>query len=74
VRFTSNRTWTDIYTVPGDEDSAVETLRGEDIHAFLPGGMIQIAGLQLSETDMRGVFRFPDAPEQADELCAALGG
>jgi hypothetical protein len=74
VRFTRNRTWTDIYTIPGDEDSAVEVLRGLDVHAFLPGGMIQVAGRQASETDMRGVFRFADSPEVADALCEALGG
>jgi hypothetical protein len=74
VRFIAHRTWTDVYTVPGDEGSAVETFRGVDLHVFLPGGVIQIAGLQLSETDQRGVFRLPDDPQVADALCEALGG
>jgi hypothetical protein len=73
VSFIGHRTWTDIYTVPGDEGSAIETFRGLDLRAFLPGGVIQIAGLQLSETEAHGVFRFPEDPEAADALCAALG-
>jgi hypothetical protein len=74
VRFFAHATWTDVYTVPGDEGSAVETLRGVDLHVFLPGGVIHMAGLQLSDTDLRGVFRFPDDPQAADALCEALGG
>jgi hypothetical protein len=35
--------------------------------------VIQIAGLQLSETEAHGVFRFPEDPAAADALCAALG-
>jgi hypothetical protein len=73
VRFSGHRTWTDIYTVPGDEGSAVETFRGLDLHLFMPGGAVQIAGLQLSETEHHGVFRFPESPQAADALCAALG-
>jgi hypothetical protein len=73
VRFIAHRTWTDVYTVPGDEGSAVETFRGLDLHLFVPGGVVQIAGLQLSETDHRGVFRFPEDPDAADALCEALG-
>lgn len=74
VRFIAHRTWTDVYSVPGDEGSAVETFRGVDLHVFVPGGVIQVAGLQLSETDQRGVFRLPDDPQMADALCEALGG
>jgi hypothetical protein len=73
VSFIGHRTWTDVYTVPGDEESAIETFRGLGLRAFLPGGAIQIAGLQLSETEAHGVFRLPEDPEVADALCAALG-
>jgi hypothetical protein len=73
VSFIGRRTWTDVYTVPGDEGSAIETYRGLDLRAFLPGGVIQIAGIQLSENEAHGVFRFPEDPEVADALCAALG-
>ena len=74
VTFKAHRTWTDVYSVPGDEGSAVESFRGLDLHVFVAGGVVQIAGLQLSETDHRGVFRFPDDPQAADALCEALGG
>jgi hypothetical protein len=73
VSFIGHRTWTDVYTVPGDEESAIETFRGLGVRVFLPGGVIQIAGLQLSETEAHGVFRFPEDPEVAAALCAALG-
>jgi hypothetical protein len=72
VSFIGRRTWTDVYTVPGDEGSAIEMFRGVDLKVFLPGGLIQIAGLQLSETEAHGVFRFPEDPEVADALCAVL--
>jgi hypothetical protein len=73
VSFIGHRTWTDVYTVPGDEGSAIETYRGLDLHVFLAGGVIQIAGIWPPETEAHGVFRFPEDPEVADALCAALG-
>ena len=74
VRFFANRTWTDIYPVPGDEGSQVEVYRGVDLHLFGSRGTVQIAGLQMDDGETHGVFRFPDDPRAAATLCAALGG
>ena len=73
VRFIANRTWTDVYPVPGDEGSQVEVYRGLDLHVFGARGTVQIAGLQLDDGETHGVFRFPDDPRAAATLCLALG-
>lgn len=74
VRIEGHVNWSDEYPVPGDETSAVTTFRGLGLRAFIPGGTVQIAGLERPDTAPRGVFRFPEDPAAADALCEALEG
>ena len=74
VRFIAHRTWTDVYTVPGDEGSAVELFRGLDSTSSCRAAWSRSQDSSCRKTDHRGVFRFPDDPEAADALCEALGG
>lgn len=73
VRVAGHLNWIDTYLVPGDEGSASTTYQGLGLHAFVPGGVIQIAGLERPDADPAGVFRFPDDPAAAAALCAAMG-
>lgn len=72
VRIEGHVSWIDTYHVPGDEGSVTTTFQGLGLHAFVPGGVIQIAGLERPDSDAAGVFRFPDDPAAAEALCAAL--
>ena len=48
VRFIANRTWTDVYPVPGDEGSQVEVYRGLDLHVFGARGTSRSRGSSLT--------------------------
>jgi hypothetical protein len=72
VRIEGHVNWVDSYAVPGDESSASTTFHGLGLHAFVPGGVVQIAGLERPDGDPSGVFRFPEDPAAAAALCAAL--
>jgi hypothetical protein len=73
VRIEGHLNWIDTYLVPGDESSASTTFQGLGLRAFVPGGVVQIAGLERPDEDPAGVFRFPEDPAAAEALCAALG-
>ena len=67
--------WT-YYAVPGDESSGSGPAHGNDLIISAPGYgvIVHIAGLSLPDETHRGTFRFPEDPEVAAELCAALTG
>jgi hypothetical protein len=71
VRIEGHTNWVDTYAIPGDEDSASTVVRGLGFRAFVPGGVVQVAGLERPDA-AHGVFRFPDDPAAAEALCAAL--
>jgi hypothetical protein len=72
LSFIGRANWSDVYAVPGDEDSAATTFRALGLHVFVPGGVIHIAGIERPDAEPRGVYRFPEDPQAADALCAAL--
>jgi hypothetical protein len=74
VRIEGHVSWIDTYHVPGDDGSVTTTYQGMSLHAFVPGGVVQIAGLERPDADPAGVFRFPDDPAAAEALCSALRG
>lgn len=67
--------WT-YYAVPGDESSGSGPAHGNDLIISAPGYgvIVHIAGLGLPDETFHGTFRFPEDPEVAAELCAALTG
>jgi hypothetical protein len=67
--------WT-YYAVPGDESSGSGPVHGNDLIISAPGYgvIVHIAGLGLPDETFHGTFRFPEDPEVAAELCAALTG
>ena len=73
IAFSGHSNWSDLYLIPGDEDSAVGASRGE-LTVHLPGGRgsIHIAGIDLGDTH-RGVLRPPDDPAVGAVLCDTLG-
>jgi len=71
LAFVAYPNWIDIYTVPGDVESAIETLQGNELTVFLPGRSLHIAGIDVDE-EHRGVFRDLADPEAAADVCRAL--
>jgi hypothetical protein len=67
--------WT-YYAIPGDESSGSGPQHGSDLTISAPGYgvIVHIAGLSLPDETHRGTIRFPEDPEVAAELCAALTG
>jgi hypothetical protein len=67
--------WT-YYAVPGDESSGSGPELGNSLTISAPGYgvIVHIAGLSLPDETFHGTFRFPEDPEVAAELCAALTG
>jgi hypothetical protein len=81
VRFFAHDNWTDIYTTPGDEDSASTTYHGDSFTAMAPGYgvLFHIAGQDLPDGTHHGAggaFFIDDEgnvdPEADAALCAAL--
>lgn len=59
VRVFDHRNWWDYYAVPGDEDSAIETVHGNVDRMLLPGygGILHNAGIYLPDGTHHGVAR-----------------
>jgi hypothetical protein len=76
VTISAHDNWRNEYLIPGDEASGTTVAHGDGFTAQAPGfGVIShIAGLDPVEGDHRGIFRVPEDPAVAAELCAALGG
>lgn len=80
VRFFAHDNWTDIYTTPGDEESASTTSHGVGLRIIAPGsGGLIYAGTTLPDGTHHGVplrrdlFTGEDiAPEADAMLCEAL--
>jgi hypothetical protein len=78
VRFFAHDNWTDIYTTPGDEESASTTSHGVGLRIIAPGsGGLIYAGITLPDETHHGVKRdlFAGeeiAPEADAVLCEAL--
>ncbi len=80
VRFFAHDNWTDIYTTPGDEESASTTSHGVGLRIIAPGsGGLIYAGITLPDGTHHGVplrrdlFTGEDiAPEADAVLCEAL--
>ena len=80
VRFFAHDNWTDIYTTPGDEESASTTYHGVGLRIIAPGsGGLIYAGTTLPDGTHHGVplrrdlFTGEDiAPEADAVLCEAL--
>jgi hypothetical protein len=73
---TQHFNWWTYYAVPGDESSASSVEHGSDLTISAPryGVIVHLAGLIVWDETYHGTFRFPDDPEVAAELCAALTG
>jgi hypothetical protein len=73
---TQHSNWWTYYAVPGDESSGSGPARGNDLIISAPGYgvIVHIAGLSVPDETFHGTFRFPEDPEVAAELCAALTG
>ena len=71
IAFVGHPNWIDIYAVPGDPDTAVETLQGDELTVFLPGRTLHVAGIDIDE-EHRGVLREISDPEAASAVCGAL--
>ena len=80
VRFFAHDNWTDIYTTPGDEESASTTSHGVGLRIIAPGsGGLIYAGITLPDGTHHGVTLSRDlfsgediAPEADAMLCEAL--
>ncbi len=74
VAITAHLNWYDSqYTDPNDIDSGTGASHGElTIRAPSYGVIAHIAGLDRPDDTHRGVFRVPEDPAVAAELCAAL--
>ncbi len=81
VRFFAHDNWTDVYAIPGDEDSASTTYHGDSFTAMAPGSgvLFHIAGIDLPDGTHHGAggaFFIDDEgnvdPEADAALCAAL--
>jgi hypothetical protein len=80
VRFFAHDNWTDIYTTPGDEESASTTYHGVGLRIIAPGSGGPIyAGITLPEGTHHGtplrrdLFSGEDVAPEADAvLCEAL--
>lgn len=78
VRFFAHDNWTDIYTTPGDEESASTTYHGVGFRIIAPGsGGLIYAGTDLPDGTHHGVrrdlFTGEDVAPEADAvLCEAL--
>ena len=80
VRFFAHDNWTDIYTTPGDEESASTTYHGVGLRIIAPGsGGLIYAGITLPDGTHHGtplrrdLFSGEDiAPEADAVLCEAL--
>ena len=80
VRFFAHDNWTDLYAVPGDEDSASTTYHGVAFRVVAPGsGGLIYAGIVLPDETHHGVggdFFIDEEgnvdPEADAMLCAAL--
>jgi hypothetical protein len=80
VRFFAHDNWTDIYTTPGDEESASPTYHGVGLRIIAPGSGGPIyAGITLPEGTHHGtplrrdLFSGEDVAPEADAvLCEAL--
>jgi hypothetical protein len=69
--------WWIYYAVPGDESSGSLQERGTSLTISAPGYgvIVHIAGQFVPDDEtFHGTVRFPDDPEVAAELCAALTG
>jgi hypothetical protein len=73
---TQHSNWWTYYAVPGDESSGSGPQHGNDLIISAPGYgvIVHIAGLSVPDETFHGTFRFPEDPEVAAELCAALTG
>jgi hypothetical protein len=80
VRYFAHDNWTDIYTTPGDEESASTTSHGVGLRIIVPGsGGLIYAGTTLPDGTHHGtplrrdLFSGEDiAPEADAVLCEAL--
>jgi hypothetical protein len=68
--------WWNYYAIPGDESSGGLQEPGNSLTISAPGYgvIVHIAGQFVPDETFHGTFRFPDDPEVAAELCAALTG
>jgi hypothetical protein len=68
--------WWNYYAIPGDESSGSLQEPGNSLTISAPGYgvIVHIAGQFVPDETFHGTFRFPDDPEVAAELCAALTG
>jgi hypothetical protein len=74
VRIASHATWGEVYTVPGDEGSAVAHSRGTDLLAWAPdGGLVAHVSGRSHDDTFTGHFGIPEDPALADTICEALG-
>ncbi len=75
VSVVSHATWGEVYTIPGDESSAVGHVRGTELLAKSADGKVvaHISGRTNAEGDFTGLFLPPDDPRVAGTLCDALG-
>ena len=73
---TQHYNWWTYYAVPGDESSGSLQERGNNLTISAPGYgvIVHIAGQFVPDETFHGTVRFPDDPEVAAELCAALTG
>jgi hypothetical protein len=74
---TQHYNWWIYYAVPGDESSGSLQERGTSLTISAPGYgvIVHIAGQFVPDDEtFHGTVRFPDDPEVAAELCAALTG
>ncbi|MEO5941049.1 MAG: hypothetical protein ABIZ72_08655 [Candidatus Limnocylindrales bacterium] len=74
VRIASHATWGEVYTVPGDESSAVGHSRGTDLLAWGPeGGLLAHVSGRSQDDTFTGRFQIPEDPALAAKICEALG-
>jgi hypothetical protein len=74
VTIRGNSNWWTDYPVPGDEGSEQLTFHGLDLLAKAPDGGIvaQVTGVFFPDDTHHGIFRIPEDPAVAADVCAAL--
>src|SRR5262245_30965100 len=72
VEFMRNSSWNELFTIPGDIDSAVRTSHGADLRVPALGSGLLEAGSFTSFEDMHG--HFPDDSGYGALLCPLLVG
>ena len=75
LTFVSHTEWGEVYTIPGDVDSAVGHQAGTDLLIKSPkGGVVaHISGRTNADEEFTGLFVAPDDPSLAATMCEALG-